>query len=216
LGIVPTRPETGYGYLKVGPNDGSQTASAVERFVEKPDATTATTYLADGNYLWNAGLFFFRASTMLAEFDRQLPELATTLRQIRADLTTDRAQDTLHRLFPTLASVSIDYGIMEGAQDVRVIPTQCGWSDVGHWDALPDLLPADGLGNILQGDTIAHDTHDTIVLNQHDDHLVALVGVHNLVVVTTDDATLVLPRSRAQEVRAIVKALQNARRDDLL
>ncbi len=216
LGIKPDRPETGYGYIRHAPSPNAP-AHPVLRFVEKPDRPTAERYLADGDHLWNAGLFFFRASTMIAEIQRQLPDLDRKLTQI-ADAfgDDDGGADALARLFPTIDPVSIDYGVMEGAPDVKVVPVEAGWSDVGHWAALPDLLGTDSKGTVLRGEVVAVDLHDTAAFNEDPNHLLALVGLRDLIVVHTPDATLVLHRDRAQDVRAVVDALKASGRDDLL
>lgn len=217
LGIAPTRPETGYGYIQYQPEGEQGGAYPVNRFVEKPDRATAERYLASGDHLWNAGLFFFRASTMRQEIARQLPRMAERLDAIAAAFDDeDGGQSALARIFPTLESISIDYGVMEDAAHVKVVPADVGWNDVGHWAALPGLLEADDDGNILRGDVIARDTRHTAAFNDRTDHLLAVVGVDDLVVVTTEDATLVVPRERAQQVRDIVKALKEAHRDELL
>ena len=213
LGIEPTRPETGYGYIRFAPSD--ELARDVVRFVEKPDRATAEGYLASGEYLWNAGIFFFRASTMLGEIDRQLPDMASKLKAIAAAFGTDDAPSALTTIFPTIEGVSIDYGVMEGAPSVKVVPVDAGWNDVGHWDALPELLDKDGAGCVVRGDVIAIDALNSVAYNARPDHVVAMVGVEDLIVVTTQDATLILPRSRAQDVRHIVAALKERGGDHL-
>jgi mannose-1-phosphate guanylyltransferase len=214
LGIRPNRPETGYGYIRFLPSVGS--ALDVERFVEKPDLDTARAYLATGSYLWNAGLFFFRASTILGEIERQLPEMAAGLALIAADLDTPQQDATLARVFPTLQNISIDYGVMEGARRVKVVATNPKWSDVGHWAALPELMTRDAQGNATRGEALTVDTQNALVLNETPGHVVALVGVKDLVVVHTPDATLVLPRERAQDVRSVIDALQASGHGDKL
>ncbi len=215
LGITPTRPETGYGYIRYRP--GQETARAVEKFVEKPDATTAVQYLAAGNYLWNAGLFFFRTSTMRAELQRQLPTMAKEIDIIARDLGSPNERETLATRFPQLQSISIDYGVMEQAKNVKVIPaSEAGWSDVGHWAAVPGLLPTDESGNTCRGDVVALDTQGSVILNTDSARLVALLGVKDMIVIATEDATLVSPLSRAQEVRSVVEALRQHRRQDKL
>lgn len=213
LGIQPTRPETGYGYIQTGPEDGD--SLEVIRFVEKPDAATAEGYYAGGEHLWNAGLFFFRASIMQGEIARQLPELAAVTRSIVEGPAAGFAA-RLEAHFPSAPSVSIDYGVMEGAERVRVVPVECGWNDVGHFGALQGLLATDEHGNVTVGDHVLQASTGTVVLNDVDDHVVAVVGAKDLVVVHTDGATLVIPRTIVQDVRNVVAALREAGRQDVL
>jgi mannose-1-phosphate guanylyltransferase len=198
LGIHPTRPETGFGYLAPdGPGpDGSV---RVARFVEKPDAATAARYVADG-YLWNAGIFFFRAARILREIDHHLPALAAALAD--GDWTA-------------LPPVSLDYGVMEKAAGILAVRGDFGWNDVGSWTALADIRPADAAGNVTQGDVVAHDATRNIAIADPG-RVVALVGVSDLVVVQAGDAVLVLPRERAQDVREIVRLLRERGLDRFL
>ncbi len=190
LGIRPTRAETGFGYLEPdGPGpDGSL---RVARFVEKPDAAAAARYVAAG-YLWNAGIFFFRAARILAEIRAHLPRLAAAL---------DDGD------WSALPSISIDYGIMERATGILAVPGDFGWNDVGSFTALADIRPADAQGNVAQGLLVAHEATGNIAVADAG-HVIALVGVSDLVVVQAGDAVLVLPRDRAQDVREIVRLLR--------
>src|SRR5262249_22906386 len=197
VGIRPTRPETGYGYLEVGTRkDGA--ASAVERFVEKPDLARARQYVEAGNFLWNSGMFFFRADRLLAETQRHLPEVAAALDGSYADGP----------------AISIDYGIMEKAEDIWAVPGEFGWNDVVTWTALADVHPDDPAGNVrVGGPLLALAAARNVVVGEQ---LVALVGVDDLVVVATGDAILIAPRSRAQDVRAIVAELEKRKMDSYL
>lgn len=215
IGIRPTRPDTGFGYIETGgfvPEvDG---AHEVSRFVEKPDLARAREYLASGRFLWNSGMFFFRAQAMDQAIRTHLPELAHGL---DAMFTTSTVADT----FPKLPSISIDYGVVErvGATpgQVGVVPGDFGWSDVGSWESAWELAQKDELGNALPEGAIAVDAHNNLVrLSDERRMQVALVGVNDLVVVETGDAILVLPRNRAQDVRAVVDALKARGRTDLL
>lgn len=196
-GIPPTRPETGFGYLELGPRtDGA--AREVRRFVEKPDLARAREYLASGNYLWNSGMFFFRVDRILDELRRHLPALLPAL-------------DARYEDAP---AVSIDYGVMEKAEDIWSVPGAFGWSDVGSWGDLAGLHPADAAGQTrLGGPLVAIDARDNVVVGEP---LVALVGVEGLVVVATEDAILIAPKGRSQEVRAVVAALEQRRLDAYL
>lgn len=206
LGIEPTTPETGYGYIRRGEmaDDGS---AAVEQFVEKPPRETALEYFADGNYLWNAGMFAFRLDTILGEIERQMPALHGALGAIAEALTVG---DLVRyaELFEKLESISIDYGVMEKATSVRVIPVSFGWSDVGHWDTLPEVASTDARGNVTIGDVVAIDCDDSVLVG-HDRRVLAAVGLQRIVVVDSEDAILVAPRDRVQEVRKVVESLRN-------
>jgi mannose-1-phosphate guanylyltransferase len=209
LGIRPTRPETGYGYLEVGPV-GPKDVRPVVRFVEKPDLDTAARYLAGGAHLWNAGIFFFRARRILDEIRRLLPELGRTLDEIAdalADGSVADAAALAESRWPTLDPVSIDVGIMEKAAGLVAIPADVGWSDVGAWSALADLVAPDPDGNVTRAQTVAIDARDNVVVADAGT-LVALVGVDGLVVVQAGNALLVVPRDRAQDVRRVVQALE--------
>jgi len=204
LGIQPTRPETGYGYLRRGAEKGPG-VFAVDAFVEKPDAATAQRYLQDPAYSWNAGIFVFRADAMLEALRRHLPK-------VHEGLT--RGGD-----FAGLQSISIDYGVMEPESQttrrIALVPGDFGWSDVGSFAALPEVRAVDARGNAVSGDAIAIDCEDCVVLSEGK-RLVAVVGLRGLCVVDAGDALLVVPRDRAQDVRAVVDALKARGRGDKL
>ncbi|MGX1198736.1 mannose-1-phosphate guanylyltransferase/mannose-6-phosphate isomerase [Parvibaculum sp. MBR-TMA-1.3b-4.2] len=205
FGIVPSGPETGYGYIRKGGAlaDG---AFEVERFVEKPDRATAESYLADGNYSWNSGIFMFRADRILDEMQAQCPEIARC-----AESAVEKGARDLDFLrleaasFCASPSDSIDYAVMEHTKDAAVVPVDMGWSDIGSWSALWEVGNKDQAGNVLSGDVITHDTRDTYV--RAESGLVATLGVENLVVVETGDVTLVASRDRVQDVKKIVEKL---------
>jgi len=217
IGIVPSRPATGYGYLRVGKSrpDGS---FEVRQFVEKPDKETARQYLASGDYLWNGGMFFVRASVLLDAIRTHMPETHRGLEEIAAALREGgrpAANAAAERVYPTLPSVSIDYGVMEHAEDVVTVRGDFGWNDVGTWSSLAEYREADADGNVLSGEAFLLDAKDNIVFGDSD-HLVALVGVHDLVVVQAGNAVLVVPRRRAQEVRDVVAALEQRKLEEYL
>jgi len=214
MGITPTRPETGYGYIRQAVGEGA--VRAVDAFVEKPDAETAEAYFADDRYFWNAGIFFLSTAKLATEMRRQQPEMQGAFDRIGAGL---RAGDdaTVRKTFESVTSVSIDYGIMEGASDVVVVPTRFEWNDVGHWAALDAVLPADDDGNVVDGDACVIDTRGSVVVNSGEDgRLLAVVGLEDVVVVQTADATLVLPKGQAQRVREVVAWLKESERSELL
>ncbi|MEO8135620.1 MAG: mannose-1-phosphate guanylyltransferase/mannose-6-phosphate isomerase [Betaproteobacteria bacterium] len=210
FGIVPTRPDTGFGYLELGESLG-ESCYAVARFVEKPPVEVAATFLAAGNYAWNSGMFCFRADTMLAAIESLAPELAASvaaLWQGRRDgafggLTTIEFDP---ELFARLPNLSIDYAVMEKAAGVACVRGRFDWSDIGSWQTLSDLLPGDADGNRKTGRSLAIDTRNTAIHAR--DRLVAVVGVDDLVIVDTPDALLVAHRDRTQAVKDVVAELK--------
>ncbi|TVP77517.1 mannose-1-phosphate guanylyltransferase/mannose-6-phosphate isomerase, partial [Thioalkalivibrio sp.] len=210
FGIRPTAPETGYGYIQAV-TDGTAVAP-VQRFTEKPDLATAEGFLAEGNYWWNSGMFVWRASSILAEVERHLPEVHEVLQRIRRDWdasATADPQPAVEAHFAQMPSISIDYGVLERSDRVRLVPCDIGWSDVGSWDAVHDLAEQDDRGNALQGNALAIDCDNTLL--HGNGRLVAAVGVRDLCVVETADAILIAPRGQTQRVREVVDEL--TRRD---
>jgi mannose-1-phosphate guanylyltransferase len=218
VGIVPTRPETGYGYIEVGdPIDESLNARSVARFVEKPDRARAEAFVAGGQHLWNAGMFFFRARDMKELVARHLPELGAGIAKIDEAARLGKEAEVVKAVFPTLPSISIDHGVMEKAEGLAVVPGEFGWNDVGSWQSAWELGARDDAGNALAAGALAIDAHNNLVRTLgKGKKVVALVGVSDLVVVETDDAILVIPRDRAQDVRLVVEALKAAGRTELL
>lgn len=217
VGIVPTRPETGYGYIEVGADlDGG--AKAVARFVEKPDRARAEAFLAGKRHLWNAGMFFFRAKDMNALVAEHLPELASGVAKIDEASGGAGAAEVLRAVFPTLPSVSIDHGVMEKAAGLAVVPGDFGWNDVGSWQSAWELAARDAAGNAVPDGSLAIDGSNNLVrsLGARRDKVIALVGVSDLVVVDTDDALLVIPRDRAQDVRLVVESLKKSGKTGLV
>jgi len=199
IGISPTHPETGFGYLEVD-RVALGVVTAVRRFVEKPDLATAEAYLASGRYLWNAGMFCVSARRLLVELDAQLPATARAVRDIAAGRVTAAA------VYPTLASVSIDHAVMERAERVITVPTAVGWDDVGSWAALPALRGRDAQGNTVTGPSVIVDGHGNITISD-DETLITTVGISDMIVVKSGDSILVIPKAQAQDVRKIVEAL---------
>lgn len=208
LGVVPRWAETGYGYLELEPEIGPDGARRVRRFVEKPSAENAARFVAAGNYLWNAGIFVFRGSTLLGLLERLQPDLARGLEEIAA------APDRLRELYGRLPADSIDYAVMEKLDGITTFPLDCGWSDLGSWEALDEVLPKDSQGNAGRGDRLAVDARGNLLFA--DAGTIAVLGVEGLVVVRTGDAVLVCPKSRSQEVKRLVAELAARKREDLL
>lgn len=204
FGVVPTSPETGYGYIKAtGSGDG---ARSVERFVEKPDLETAQAYLADGGYYWNSGMFLFRASRYLAEIERFNPDILAHCREAVANAKRDEDFVRLDAdAFASSPSDSIDYAVMEKTGDACVVPLDAGWSDVGSWAALWEVAEHDEAGNAHHGEVIAIDCRNTYA---HGERLIAMVGLDDVIVVDTDDALLVGHRSKIQQVKDIVAQIK--------
>jgi mannose-1-phosphate guanylyltransferase/mannose-6-phosphate isomerase len=215
LGVTPARPETGYGYIKA--STASTPTLVVERFVEKPDASTAQQYLEEGGYYWNAGMFVLKASVWLKAIESFRPDIAAATRMAWAQRSSDAAFVRPGKAaFAAIPSDSIDYAVMErcpGSQfPIRMSPLDAGWSDLGAWDAVWSVLPKDDEGNAHVGDVLTADSRNTLV--HATSRLVTLVGVQNLVVVETPDAVLVADRSRSQDVKHIVNALQQQKREE--
>jgi len=205
VGIQPSRPETGYGYIEVGEPIGEGVHRA-RRFVEKPNRQRAEQFLAAGNFLWNSGMFFFRADVILDAIATHLPGLGDAVRSFDEAAARGDEASVVAEVYPTLPSVSIDHGVMEKAERVSVVPASFGWSDLGSWTTAWELTARDASDNTLPEGAIAVDTRGCYV-RAPAGKVVALVGVRDLVVVDTEDALLIVPRDRAQDVRAVVDAL---------
>lgn len=208
LGIRPDHPETGYGYIESGEKlmeIGGYSVHAVRRFTEKPDQRTARVFVEEGRHFWNSGMFIWKASAILDEIGKHLPRLHECLSQLERVLGTQEESGVLERTWPAVERETIDFGVMEKADDVVVIPVEMGWSDIGSWASLVDLLPADADGNVVVGSHVGLETRDCLIHSEG--RLVTTVGVENLIVVETDDAILVCSRDRAQQVKALVERL---------
>lgn len=209
LGVKPTHAETGFGYIRAGSDidEGSDHAGQqIEAFVEKPDAETAQRYFESGRYLWNAGMFVFRADVILKALREQAPDILAAVEATwdETDLEHEPVELDADR-FADVRSDSIDFAVMERAPRRAVVPMACGWSDIGSWQAISELYETDGSGNQVQGHAVLVDARNTFV--QGDQRLIAAVGVDDLVIVDTPDAVLVARRGRAQEVKSVVEEL---------
>jgi len=212
LGIIPDRPETGYGFILRGePTRKHQQpydeAYRVKRFVEKPDLETAKHYLTRRDYYWNAGIFVWRATTILEEIASFLPELHSQLEEIRQSLNGNSYEETLSAVYPQMDSVSIDYGVLEKSSRLIVVPADIGWSDLGEWSTIHHLSPQDDQGNTLGDNVLNIDSRNTFVYSNRP--VIAAIGLEDMVVVDTDDALLICPQKRTQDVRAIVHQLKS-------
>lgn len=209
IGINPTHPETGYGYIQFDgaseSEDGVPAAYPVKTFAEKPDIATAERFLDSGDFLWNSGMFVWRADTILEEMQTHLPNAYEAFAPVTQALGTAEEGDKVQQAYSQSPHISIDYGVMERAEKVFVVPGSFGWSDVGDWRAVYELSEKNGHGNALQGNVIVHDSSRCLV--QADNRLVVLVGIHDAVVVDTDDAILICNRESAQQVKNVVDYL---------
>jgi mannose-1-phosphate guanylyltransferase/mannose-6-phosphate isomerase len=209
LGVKPRWPETGYGYLEQGEVlDDSIGLRRVRRFTEKPDAESAETFVASGDYLWNAGIFVFRAGRLWDLLSQFEPQVAAGLEEI------ERRPQSIDELYGKLRKVSIDYAVMERCDDLGTLPLDCGWSDLGSWEALAEVLTKDSAGNSVRGDVLDIDSSGNLLFAEQG--FISVVGVSDLVVVRTADSVLVMPRSRSQEVKEVVDRLSERGRDELL
>ncbi len=211
LGVEPTRPETGYGYIEAGEGGADSVTLPVRRFVEKPDARKAAGFLAAGNFYWNSGMFIWQAAAIENELALQMPELFSVISRLpfpEKSFDLSALQPEIDRIYPQIKGESIDYGVMERAKNVQVIPAEFGWSDVGSWSALPEVIEADESGNVViaSAGLIAMEARNSLVYGGG--KMVALIGVENLIIVDTPDALLICHRDRAQDVKKVVEKLQ--------
>lgn len=208
LGVTPRWAETGYGYLELEAETGEDGLRQVRRFVEKPTPEKAEEFVRSGSYLWNAGIFVFRGTTLLEILGRLQPELARGLEEIAA------APERVAELYGRLPADSIDYAVMEKLDGIATFPLDCGWSDLGSWAALDEILPPDAAGNTGRGDVVAVESGGNLLFS--DAGTIAVLGVHDMVVVRTGDTVLVMPKRLSQDVRKIVARLGESGRGELL
>lgn len=217
LGILPSRPETGYGYIETVMDSScgghAQGPFAVKRFVEKPPLAEALRYLEEGNYFWNSGMFIWRADTILEEMGVFMPALHQKLvRALPGGVPWDqsRLKNLIATLYQDIESISIDYGIMEKSARVQMVPVEMGWSDVGSWSALPEVVEPDSVGTVCINAAGHINVDSSNCLIYADGRMVATVGIHNVVIVSTSDAILVCDRERCQDVKKVVEQLGSA------
>ncbi|HET9252238.1 MAG TPA: mannose-1-phosphate guanylyltransferase [Candidatus Eisenbacteria bacterium] len=207
IGLPPTRPETGYGYIEAGePLAPGSSARRIAGFREKPDPATAARYASDGKHLWNGGMFLFAPEVMLEELRAHAPDIAALLPGLPDSPRADGSAAAVARFYEAAPSISIDYAVMEKTSRAVVIPSSFAWDDLGSWAALADSRDADASGNVARGETLLEDSSGVIAFS--DGGLIATLGVKDLVIVRAGDVTLVCPRERAQEVRTLVQRLK--------
>lgn len=217
LGIKPTRPETGYGYIKIGERLSSHTDKPiylVKEFTEKPDITLAREFYTRNDYFWNSGIFVWKANIILEHISSFLPHLFQGLMKIKAAIGTDKAETVLREEYSTFIPISIDYGIMEKASEVYVVLASFVWDDVGNWAALERIIKSDKEGNIIMGFHLGYDTKNCVVHNN--DKFIATLGIENLIIVETEDAVLICNKSRAQEVKDLRELIKSKSLDKFL
>ena len=220
LGIVPTHPDTGFGYLEAGQDlyaeDGSQ-VSRVKRFCEKPDLETARQFLEAGNYLWNSGMFFWSAAALFRAFQQSMPQLAEGVQEMRQGIEAGNGDAVVAEIFPTLEKISIDYGVMERADNVVCVRSTFQWDDIGTWEAVSRINPADQDGNAAVGETLALDAKNNILYadTSNGAPIIAALGAENLIIVSSKDAVMVCRREDAQRVKELVAQLKQKNKEDL-
>ncbi|MEG0614753.1 MAG: mannose-1-phosphate guanylyltransferase [Oscillospiraceae bacterium] len=206
LGIKPTFPSTGYGYINFDNTENISGAFPVNEFVEKPSYDKAASYIKNGSYLWNSGIFIWKISVILENFKRYLPRIYDKMLAWYDFIGTDDEGKKLQEIYPSLQKISIDFGILERSDEVLVFPADMGWNDVGSWDALGAIFPPDEQGNIIRADeNVSLDTSGCIIYSEN--QLVTTVGLNNMIVVSTKDALMVCPKEMAQDVKRIVEEL---------
>lgn len=209
IGITPSYPETGYGYIKIRNKKqafGNTKAYEVERFVEKPNAEKAKEYIVSGQYLWNSGIYIWKVSTILKNFDALLHDTYIHLMTIEESIGNDNHAEVLQKQFVQCISNSIDYAIMEKASHIYTIPGNFGWDDVGNWLALERINKTDVNGNVITGNVVASDVHSCIV--QANKKMVVAIGVDDLVIVDTEDALLVCHKNNVQDIKNVIKQVE--------
>lgn len=218
LGIPPTGPDIGFGYIQSGDvvtEDQGLTVYKVRQFKEKPERAVAEQYLKDGGYFWNAGMFIVTVRTLRDLYKTHLPQMEAGFAQIVAALGTESGPQVLADVFPTLPKISVDYGIAEKADKVAVIPADIGWNDVGSWGRLAEVLSTEhGTENIVIGHHVGVDTKGALIYSPK--RMIATIGLEDIVVIDTHDAILICPKSRAEDVKKIVEELKSRGREDLL
>lgn len=208
IGIEPTRPETGYGYIQIDRSlpQVRKSVFPVKTFAEKPNLKTAKLFLDSGEFFWNSGMFIWRADSIMRHIHDDLPDWYSGLQEIRVALDTEKEKEIAERVFHSNKGISIDYGVMENAKNVVIVKGTFGWSDVGSWDEVWRVRDHDDFGNASEGEVAVIDSSDNLILAK--DKMIALLGISNMAVVETDDAILICPLSEAQRVRDIVVALE--------
>lgn len=208
IGIKPTFPSTGYGYIRYDMS-GDAVAKPVNEFVEKPNLETAQEYIESGEYAWNSGMFIWKASTILKYFEKLLPDIYEYLMKLYDALGTDKEEQVINELYPQIPKISIDYGIMERADNVLMLEGDFGWNDVGSFDAFDYIHKKNEEGNVALARNISIDAKDNVLYSTEEGHLIAVLGVEDVVIAHTEDVTLVCNKNRAQDIKLMVDKLKD-------
>ena len=214
IGITPAYAETGYGYIKFDSHVMEGRAYKVDRFVEKPSLEVAKEYLETEEYLWNSGMFVWKLSSILYNLERFMPETFAGLRRIQASIGTPEEEEVLHKEFAQFQSQSIDYGIMEKAENIYTVPGTFGWDDVGSWLAVERIRKSNEMGNVVSGNIITVGTHNCII--QGEKKLIAAVGLEDLIIVDTEDATLICAKDSTADIKKVLENLKICNRDEYI
>jgi mannose-1-phosphate guanylyltransferase len=214
IGIAPDYPETGYGYIKFKGDVCIGTAFEVDSFVEKPTLELAKEYLASDEYLWNSGMFLWKATTILSRFKQLLPDAYDSLMEIKDAIGTSMEAEVLNRIFPTFPSISIDYGIMEKSKNIFTIPGNFGWDDVGSWLSLGRIRTTNENGNIINGNVLSINTDNCII--EGSDKLIATIGLEDLIIVDTEDAILICDKTKTNDIKKVLENLKICNRNEYL
>ena len=214
IGITPTYPETGYGYIKFDPEKTYGTTFAVERFVEKPDLDTARKYVQSQQYLWNSGMFTWKVSTILENLKEYMPETAAGLSRIGEAIGTPEQESVLEHEFQAFKSESIDYGIMEKAKNIYILTGAFGWDDVGSWLAMERFREKNEFNNVISGNVVTVDTRNSVI--QGEKKLIAAVGIEDLIIIDTEDALLVCDKNSAGDIKKVIENLKICNRTEYL
>lgn len=206
IGITPTSPETGYGYIEFDANSIYLSAYKVNCFVEKPDKETAQRYLSTNKHLWNSGMFVWKISTILKNIEKFLPEMYLGMSKIYDAIDTEKYEDISTEVFSSLERLSIDFGVMEKAEDVYTIPGSFGWDDVGNWLAIERINNTDNNNNLIKGNIISLDTQNSIIIGEK--RLIATVGLDNLLIVDSNDAILICSKDNSQDIKRVTEQLK--------
>lgn len=215
IGITPSYPETGYGYIKFSGNYREKPGVyKVDRFVEKPNIELAKEYVNAGTYLWNSGMFVWKASSIISNIKQFLPDIAEGTAMIGQAFGTEHFESLLNEIFPNLTAESIDYGVMEKAEDIYTLPGNFGWDDVGSWLAIERINPTNEFGNVVKGDVVSVNTKNSTIIGGN--RLIATVGLENIVIVDTNDTVLVCAKDSAQDIKKVIENLKICNRNELL
>ena len=214
IGIVPDYPETGYGYIKFDSQISDGNAYKVERFVEKPSLEVAKEYLATEEYLWNSGMFIWKTSSILKNLQKFMPETYESLKRIQDAIGTEHEETVLEKEFYGIQSQSIDYGIMEKAEDIYILLGAFGWDDVGSWLAVERIKKTNEFGNVVSGNIITVNTHNCVI--QGENKLIATIGLEDMIVVDTEDATLICSKDHAGDIKKVLENLKICNREEYI